>query len=488
MNINGISNSITKGTKRLVTGLGKGDALLPVILLEAAVVAGRTYHAYDRGGFIEARERGTEEILGSIFWLGGVQAFNAMGDQVGKRVLKLDNVDFEVGKDAARNPIKNYIKKTGKYGEKTLGAFKFAKVATSVLLANAIIGFVVPKVNQAITKKYQKSLEQEEKKKAQLENSGDSFNNKTGGKDKTKPSFGMGAQTLLSLASSLENDARFKLVSTDVGVAGGRALNARNKYERREVLFRDISSMYFYILCTKHVSSLLNIMQNGKASRLDSLSADMLDQHLTENLKNKESYSAEEFERAVFGNRDAKIPENVQSKINNGIIKLEEFKKAVGANSAVAKRAELMSKLQPQLEGVSILTHEQVKDVYSNGLIDNPEFLNKVFSQYTGGKSENPMKFVADKDLRSFKDQMIDYVANIAKKAKSSGENITMETLKKANKSNFRKNAFNLGAGFAVSAYCLSTAIPKIQYWMTAMQTGKNKFPGVEKYDNKDCK
>ena len=142
-----------------------------------------------------------------------------------------------------------------------------------------------------------------------------------------------------------------------------------------------------------------------------------------------------------------------------------------------------MSQLQPKLEGVSILTGEQVKDVYSNGLIDNPEFLNKIFSQYSGGKSTNLMKFVAEKDLRSFKKQMMEYVANIAKKAKASGENITMETLRKTNKSNFRKNAFNLGAGFAVSAYFLSTAIPKMQYWMTTAQTGKNKFPGVEKYD-----
>ena len=69
------------------------------------------------------------------------------------------DVDFEVGKDAVRNPLKNYMHKTPKYGTKTLATFKFTKVISSILLANAVIGFVVPKINQAITNNYQKSVE-----------------------------------------------------------------------------------------------------------------------------------------------------------------------------------------------------------------------------------------------------------------------------------------------------------------------------------------
>ena len=38
------------------------DGFLPVIALEAFVEAGRTYQAYQRGGFDEARERITEEF------------------------------------------------------------------------------------------------------------------------------------------------------------------------------------------------------------------------------------------------------------------------------------------------------------------------------------------------------------------------------------------------------------------------------------------
>lgn len=486
--ISGISyNRVEQGARKFVSNLGRGDALLPIILLEAAVTGGRTYHAYERGGFVEARERGTEETLGAIFWLGGVSAFNKMGDAIGKKLLKLESTDFEVGKDLARNPLKNYMKKFPKYGEKTLGIFKFAKITSSILLANAVIGFVVPKVNQAITNKYQKDIKQVDSKNqpasGNSEKSADKFANKTTQKDKKNPSFK--GSNLLFLANSFENDARYKLLSTDVGIAGGRAINARNKHERREILFRDISSVYFYMFCRMHLNSALNTLQTGRATRLDTISAKALDTHLQGNLKSTEAYSAEEFEKLVFGDKKAEIPSSVQAKIKNSIMNLEEFTNIVSVRNDkdLVKRAKLMSKIQPELDGKAILTIDQIKDLYSNGLIDDPKFLSNIFETHTDKKSINPFMFVADKDLRSVKQQMVDYVEDIIKKAKTDGENITIETLKKANKKNFTRNAFNLGAGFAVSAYFLSTAIPKIQYWITKKQTGGDEFPGVEKYN-----
>lgn len=312
----------------------------------------------------------------------------------------------------------------------------------------------------------------------------DKFINKTSAKNNKETSFkGSYVQSLLSLTNHFENDARYKLLSTDVGIAGGRAVSARNKHERREVLFRDLSSIYFYMFCRSHLSSFLNLLQDGKTTRLDTVSAKELDMHLQKNLNGKNSYNVEEFEKLVFGNRNAEIPKAVQSKIQNGVIHFEEFEKIVSADHELVKRAKSMSRLQPRLEGKLILTSEQVKDLYSNGLIDNPRLLNRVFRAYSNKKSSRTMKFYPESDLRSLKQQMVDYVESIIKKSKSSGESITMETLKKANRANFIKNAFNLSAGFALSAYFLSTAIPKIQYWLTRRQTGDNKFPGIQKYD-----
>lgn len=470
LNQNKISYNFQSNARKFVTGLGKGDALLPVVLLEATVVAGRTYNAYDRGGFVEARERFSEEILGSIFWLGGVVAFNKLGDKIGKKLLKLDNVDFEVGKDAVRNPLKNFLKQMPQHSEKTLAAFKFTKVISSILLANAIIGFIVPKLNQAITKKYQKSFE-----KLDIKDN----------KSVKKPSFeGGGVQTLLSLANSFENDAKYKLISTDAGIAGGRAVNARNKHERREILFRDLSSVYFYIFCKNHMGSLLNLVENGRTTRLDPVTAHELDLHIRNKMENNKAYTTEEFEKLVLGDTKVEIPKGIKEKFKNNIINLNDFK-MIEKNSDIVKCAELMSQLQPKIEDVAILTSEQVKDVYSSGLINNPQFLNNAFSQFTNKKSIDPFKFVPEKDLRSLKQRMVDYIEDIIKKAKSTDENITTKTLEKANKANFMKNTLNLGIGFAISAYFLSTAIPHIQYWMTRKRTGENKFPGIQNYKDK---
>lgn len=72
ISFNSWKGHIAKG----ITGMTKADALAPVIALEGCVVTGRTYQAYKRGKWDEARERFIEEIMGSITWLGGVMSLN----------------------------------------------------------------------------------------------------------------------------------------------------------------------------------------------------------------------------------------------------------------------------------------------------------------------------------------------------------------------------------------------------------------------------
>lgn len=476
------SGQINRYARNLVSGMSKGDALLPVILLEICVTGGRSYQAYQRGGFVEARERATEETLGAIFWFGGVQAFNKLGDRIGQKIFKLKSIkdmNFSVGKDAIRKPFENYLQKMPHLNSKHLATFKFAKIVASILLSNAVIGFVVPKLNQAITRKYQKSLEDLDQK---VKNKKDNKNSDTQNvRSSQNPSFKGVEQTLLSLTHKFENDNRYKLLSSDAGIAGGRAINARNKHERREALVRDLGSIYFYFFCKNHIASMFNYLQDGKAERLDPVSAEIFDAHLQNSL-DKKPYSPESFERLVMGEKDAVVPQKVQKGISNGIILLEDFKKAE-IDKKLCEVAQKMSELQPQIKGVSILTAEQVKDIYTGGLINNPNMLKEVFDKFSGGKALKDTDYFPESELRSLKGRMNDYISNIVRKAKSTGENIDVNILKRANKMNFLKNAFNQTAGLAVAACFLSTIIPKIQYWITERKTGENKFPGIQKYD-----
>ena len=60
-----IANTNKVMSRNLVKQMAS-NGFLPVIALEAFVEGGRTYQAYKRGGFDEARERITEEFSGKL--------------------------------------------------------------------------------------------------------------------------------------------------------------------------------------------------------------------------------------------------------------------------------------------------------------------------------------------------------------------------------------------------------------------------------------
>ena len=141
-----------------------------------------------------------------------------------------------------------------------------------------------------------------------------------------------------------------------------------------------------------------------------------------------------------------------------------------------------MSKLQPEVEGVAVLTKNQIKDVFREGAINMPEFLQNVFSVATSNASTNKYKYVNYEELKELKEDIIHYVTKLVEKAEKHGKDITSDTLKNFCRENFIKNTFNWGVGFAISALLLSTLIQKMQYWITKMTTGQDKFPGTADY------
>lgn len=476
--------------------------MAPMIMLECFVTGGRTIQAYKRGGKDEARERGIEESIGAVFWFGGVKGFNKMNDWIGQKILKLPHAEFDVGKDAVRNPLINFLKDhNGKFTKSQIAAFKFTKVASSILLANALVGFVVPKINQGITKhmhKFDNNNKPQEDKFMMSHADMNEFINNSQKKKNKNPSFGADmTQLFLSLGYKFENVAKYQLLSTDVGIAGGRAISARNNHERTEILFRDIASIYFYMFSMPNINRWLNQLEDGKKTRIDPVAAQQTHKAMSKLLdENGGKLSVKDFELKVLGdnNHEYKITETMSSKFKDGIIKLDEFldisKKELKADefnkfSDLAKR---MSKLQPEIEGSAILTKNQVKDVFREGLINQPEFLDDVFGVATQGAHKKSYKFIAQSDLEGLKADVVDYVKDIVKKAKKSNKEVTADLLKKANRENILKNAGNWGAGFAISALFLSTFIPKIQYWITKVTTGQDSFPGTTTYNDEQKK
>lgn len=478
------------------------DGFLPVIALEAFVEAGRTYQAYQRGGFDEARERITEEFSGAVFWMGGVTALNWLFEKLGQKFLKLPNKAVDIASDSVRNPLGNYLNsETTKNGkkilEKTMARFKFTKVISSVLIANAFIGFVLPKINQSITRSYHKNKPQQPhpnsfNQQVTMDNFIKQSDSENNNKDKKDVPFGM---NLLSVANKFESDRNYKLLAVDAGTASGRAYSARNNDERVEILFRDLTSIYFYMFNMNNMNNWLNRMeQNGNPTRLDPVSAEFASKYMENYFEDidAKSVNVDRFAKDMLGEK-VELPKSLQDKFTGKgtrIIDLEvfknELKNIVSADKLdEAKQiADKMSKLQPQIKGISILTEGQAKDILAGGHINNPTFLREFFKNTFGNKFMDKYSYVAQNDLDSVKKQLVDYVDSIISTAKkTSAKEVTLDMISKASKKNLKMNAINWGAGFVTSALFLSTFIPKLQYQITKWRTGSNEFPGTKEFE-----
>lgn len=503
--------------RKFVTHLNKAGVLMPVILLETTVTGGRTYQAYKRGGATEARERLCEESIGAVFWLFGVKFFNEIGNWIGKKYLNIDNPAFSLAKDAVRHPFENMIRdKKLDSVKKKLVAFKFTKIALSVLLAGGTLGFVVPKINQAITKKMLKNDEKKRQKnntnanqipivKRQQTETLESFVERTG--NNQNPTFkGLSIDKFATLTNNLENHDIYKLLSTDVGVLTGRAYNARNKDERIEIIFRDGVSIYFYLLCKDHVIKLMQKLDGfgGKLSKLDPTTAMATHNSLVTQMcihaKKNPNYKAdlETMKQYVLGSNPAKV-ENDLAKIKfakGDIIALEDFEKlakeaGITIDEKTLKKAKAMSLLQPKRDlsdigktkgqPMALLTKQQVRDVLSDSIISRPSFIKRVMKETFNGALTDNYNFIPREQIETLRQNIDDYVKSIVEYAQKNNINeITPELLVKINKKNFWKNALHIGSGLGVSALFLSTIIPKVQYWITEKRTGSKDFPGIK--------
>ena len=497
----GLGNLLGKG----ITMATKQDALAPIIGLEGFVVTGRTAKAYKRGGVEEARERAIEETSGSLVWLGGVKGFNYLGNKAIAKLLnvakgadkkRLDSA-FDVGQDAVRKPFNNFVNNKlfnpKNFSKHALSMIKFGKVAASVLAANYIIGFVVPPLNHKITNSFKKQDKNHIVPHYRLVVQDGTQNKSRFNAFKTKitqnpttpqgqPAFKGGLNTFTNF---MENTNMGQLLSTDLGVLGGRTYNARKKEEKVEIVVRDGGSIYFYMFAQDHVRAGLNKLESGRWERLDPTTANVLHNRLAGmfDKDHNATMSIEEFKQHVYGNETATSTMDLNKFFGEKgeAITLDRFNE-VETNPEIQARAAKMSTVQPQQQGKSVLTRAQVRGVYQGGELNNPELLKSAHELYTDGASSNPNKFVSYKKLEKLNGRMKDYVDDICKAAKKNGNKVDLKLLKKMKTKNMVYNGVNFVAGFSVAALFLSRLIPDIQYWITKKTTGVDAFPGTHDY------
>lgn len=571
-------NDISKYTANLsksrnfITSLRKPGVILPVILLESTVTLGRTYQAYQRDGFVEARERVTEESLAAIFWLFGATIFGKLIQTIGQKFMHMPKTDIDVGHDKVRQPFKNFVLDNlgNKYfDEKRLASFYFGKVILSLIAACAFIGFVVPKVNQAITKyifKHGKINENNQPQQPQkpavktdlkaakpmiITNAAhkntqamkaqnvsiNSVNEFKAKENKQNPSFGVSAAALTQIIQKFDENAIYKLLGTDVGTVGGRTINARNKDERVEILFRDLVSIIFYCFSTDWIFGLLNKHDkfNGLNTVLNPTTSAEVHNYLLEKMKEagKTSMGAEEFEKFALGKAELSAEDKVlyeklfppkpapaRKKLFGifeiksdkwaqrlklipepevGVISVERYKELIKDNVTDESKAqkliqlgEKMSELQPEKTKFNKITRErstyrvitssQVEDIFKGGVARDAGFMKTTLNNIFKSKSHpnrltEKYQYISQNSIEGERKNIFNYIKSLVQMAES-GE-VNWETMLKANKRNMSRNGLYMGVAMGISALFLSTIIPKVQYLITKIRTGQDKFPGT---------
>ncbi len=463
--------------KSIISGLSclkNPTSTISTLLIESCCTSGRTYQSYKRGGSLEAKERFREEVTCAAFWLWGIKGLNKLGDLIGKYVFKINDMT-DTGKDALRNPAYHMSNKAK--------IFKFSKIISSIIITTGLIGFVVPRINHAITDKMMKKNKQ--KKLPDMGNYIDNTKNNNNSKYETNFKGNSAIfNGIMTATYNLENKNSWRLISTDAGMLAGRVYNARHPAERFEYLFRDLCSMFFYNFSTSLVVLGLNKLFKKTDIHPKAVS------EVCEFLKDKNLTG-----KQILASMDAPI-DNMFYKIKfnaDGSISLQDLLaqfKALGIfDEHLKQKSTEMSKLQPLLKGeISILSKEQVKDVFSKSITADPEFLSNAINEASGKRALAIDKFISAKECQKIRESIDGYIREIANKA---GDKIIDGKYLKNNKV-LRKTLGRIALfhilGMAVSAFGLAILIPRLQIFLSQKLFGKQSFEDIVNGNKKDGK
>lgn len=452
------------------------SATLPTLIIESCCTAGRTHQSYKRGGTLEAKERFREEATSGIFWLWGVKALNKIGDFIGEKVFKIQDIT-DTGKDFLRDP--------GYSMSNSAKIFKFGKIISSVIIATGFMGFVVPKINHAITaqamKKNKKNNSQNPEMSLFLNNSKNKENNRYISSDeiafKGNESF---TNFLMKASYNLENNNTWRLISTDSGMIAGRVINSRHPAEALEYAFRDTSSIYFYNFATPTAIFLLNKL--FKTSDIHPKVISQTNSYLQENIAGLGLSGKELIEKIDSTIKDTRF--NQIDFKNQKAIELDELINQLDKlgfdrikDAHIYNKANLMSTLQPKLRGKSALSVEQVKDVFSQSITSDPEFLRETINKATYGRAQNPKKFVSAQTCQNIRESIDKYILEIANKNKDKiiDENLLKSSYRKA----LTRTAAFQALGMLFSIFGLAILIPKLQIFISQKVFGKKSFEDI---------
>ena len=118
------NNQNFKSLSSLAKPLGQfynANATIPTLAIETGVTLGRANEANKRGGKPEAIDRLIEQGISAVVWIYGVNILKNVGNFIGKNLMGIENLNFDIGFDELRNPIKHIDKKSLGFALESVG-------------------------------------------------------------------------------------------------------------------------------------------------------------------------------------------------------------------------------------------------------------------------------------------------------------------------------------------------------------------------------
>lgn len=281
----------------IISAIGNNRSIYPLILRDCGIeVPSKIYIARNENlkesktkANDATREKFIDEYSTSAVWLGGIPFVERIYNKIIKRRGFNPDVDIKLFKESEYqgieyniNKFKNIakqevaelvkIKNNRKIAEK-LTAGKFA---AAIIIPTALMGFVLPKLNFALTKRIKENRKETPQKGIQSQRP--TMTAFTSGKNLT-----FTGSWISSIANMKTVD---KMAITDGGLTVGRVTTSRNKDEAYVNAFRMLGSMFLNFVAPIYISKFLDKSANklfGLNVNLDPLI--MANKELVESIK-----------------------------------------------------------------------------------------------------------------------------------------------------------------------------------------------------------
>ena len=240
----------------IISAIGNNRSIYPLLLRDCGIEVPSKIYVTRQENLKESRvkandatrEKFIDEYFTSAFWLGGIPLTEYAADKfikskkfnpdVNIKLFKKEefqglNINIEKFKNLAPEAVNDLIKvqKNKKYYEKLIAG----KFAAAVIIPTAIMGFVLPKLNFALTRKIKSNRKS---KKTQPDISQRPSMGSFMG-EKKDISFGSGFVSAIANLKTVD-----KMAITDGGLTVGRVSTSRNKDEAYVNAFRMLVSMF----------------------------------------------------------------------------------------------------------------------------------------------------------------------------------------------------------------------------------------------------